>query len=531
MPMARRKKKQRKNPPKAKDARRKKPAGPGRGHGQPMTDPDVGKAMRAWERRDFDRAISLYERALKRDPGNPVLLVDVARALALRFRYVEAELLIERASRRYRDDARLQAMLGRSFEQMQQFDRAIACFRRALELEPDSLQRPAILLQLAGMHERLHDLEAAEEYLEEALQLDPNLEKAKLTLAIIERRTGRVDDAIARLNAMVDQGDAQPEVIAASLYQVAAIHDQRGQYGKSFASLTAAKQVLEKISAPYRYDADQIAKSAGRMIRAVTGDHFQRWKQDGNRLKSLPSGIAFLTSHPRSGTTLLEQALDSHPQLISADELQVFTELVFIPLGRLDDGHQSPPDVLDAAPLDMLTRLRSGYRNAVEGALREPIGKRLLLDKNPEFTMMLPTICRAFPEVRIVFALRDPRDVVVSCFAQWLPLNPVSVHYLTLDKTVKKYANTMNAWLKLRDLMPNPWIEVRYEDAVEDLSKVSRRVLEFLGLPWDDAVLDYRQRAQQKHVHSPTYEAVTKPRIQQLRRSVAELPGASGAAH
>ena len=60
-------------------------------------------------------------------------------------------------------------------------------------------------------------------------------------------------------------------------------------------------------------------------------------------------------------------------------------------------------------------------------------------------------------------------------------------------------------------MLQNPWIEVRYEDTVADMERQARTVLQFLGLPWDDAVLEYQRRAQRKHVHSPTYEAVTKP--------------------
>jgi len=101
--------------------------------------------------------------------------------------------------------------------------------------------------------------------------------------------------------------------------------------------------------------------------------------------------------------------------------------------------------------------------------------------------------------------------LVISCFMQQLPLNAVSVNYLTLEGTAKKYAATMHAWLKIRGMLRNAWIEIRYEDIVADLEGQARKVLKFLELPWDDRVLEYHRRAKRKHVHSPTYEAVTKP--------------------
>ena len=219
-----------------------------------------------------------------------------------------------------------------------------------------------------------------------------------------------------------------------------------------------------------------------------------------------------LTSHPRSGTTLLEQVLDSHPGAISADELQIMSDMVYVPLGQKAQFRAiRSPKCLDRTPLEDLNELRQAYWTSMEGALREPINGRLLIDKNPELTLLLPLVARVFPEMKVLFALRDPRDVVISCFTQQLPLNPVSVHYLTLEGTVKKYVKMMQAWLKLRGMLRNPWIEIRYEDMVADLEGQARKALEFLGLPWDERVLDYHRRAKQKHVHSPTYEAVTKP--------------------
>ena len=305
---------------------------------------------------------------------------------------------------------------------------------------------------------------------------------------------------------------ARSAYIADSWYQLAALYDKAGRYDEAFNALTRAKKIFSGAAAPYLDDAWNIARAAGITIATFTADIRERWAAAGRELTPLSGSLALLTSHPRSGTTLLEQVLDSHAGAISADELQVMSEMVYVPLGHKANTDDPVPVALDRTLARRPERSAAAFIGpSMEGALREPINGRLLVDKNPELTMLLPLVARVFPEMKVLFALRDPRDVVISCFMQQLPLNPVSVHYLTLEGTARKYAKMMQAWLKLRDILRNPWIEIRYEDMVADLRRPARRVLDFLGLPWDDRVFEYHRRAQTKHVHSPTYEAVTKP--------------------
>ena len=480
---------------------------------QPRHQPDVriDRAQDAWTARQFDEAIRLYESALARDPHNPVLLVDVARAYALRYRAADAEKLVELAERLYPDDAHLQLMLGRSYVMLQHYDRAIACFEQALQLAPESPERAQTLIELARMQERLHRLPEARRLVEEALTLAPQLESARCLLGVIDRRLGDAAAAEATWQAIIDARQAAPIVLSDCWYELAALRDKQGRFDAANDALCQAKAILSKAAERQRADAATIASVNGRAVAALSAPHAERWAEQGAKLAPIPGRLALLTSHPRSGTTLLEQILDSHAAVTSADELQVMAEMVYEPLGKFAQPGESVVATLDRVGPAQLDPLRKSYWASMESAVRRPLNDQLLLDKNPELTMLLPLVARAFPEMRIVFALRDPRDVVLSCFIQRLPLNAVSVHYLTLEATAEKYARTMRAWLKLREIIKNPWIEVRYEETVADLPGQARRVLEFLDLPWDDAVVDYRRTAEQKNVHSPTYEAVTKP--------------------
>ena len=103
------------------------------------------------------------------------------------------------------------------------------------------------------------------------------------------------------------------------------------------------------------------------------------------------------------------------------------------------------------------------------------------------------------------------RDVVISCFMQYLPLNANSVYFLSLERAAQRYASDLDLWLKLKQKIESPWLELRYEDTVRDLEREARRALEFLGLIWEPNVMTYRDRLKQKAVASPTYEAVSQP--------------------
>jgi len=153
---------------------------------------------------------------------------------------------------------------------------------------------------------------------------------------------------------------------------------------------------------------------------------------------------------------------------------------------------------------------RQRYLGYMAAALNQPIGDRVHLDKNPPFTLLIPAIMRLFPEMKLLIALRDPRDVALSCFMQSLPLNTNSVCYLTLERTAERYAVDMGVWRRLQEILPG-WLEVRYEDVVGNIEREAQRALDFLGLPWDPRVLEYRELLKTKAVASPTYEAVKKP--------------------
>jgi hypothetical protein len=210
--------------------------------------------------------------------------------------------------------------------------------------------------------------------------------------------------------------------------------------------------------------------------------------------------LAFLGGHPRSGTTLLEQILGAHPGVAALDEPPAFMKIVF--------------QLFTASPQISAPRLNVIRRRYLESVQREWGGSlkgKLLLDKNPSPTARLRIWLRVFPELRVLIALRDPRDVVISCFFQNIPLNPVNANFLTLERTARHYGNLMDVWLAARQWDGLAWMETRYEDVVASLEKEGRRVTEFLGLGWDEAQERFHEKSSKKRMYSPTYRDASQP--------------------
>jgi hypothetical protein len=136
-------------------------------------------------------------------------------------------------------------------------------------------------------------------------------------------------------------------------------------------------------------------------------------------------------------------------------------------------------------------------------------GERVL-DKHPMRTLDLGMVNLLFPRAKVVVMIRDPRDCCLSCFFQDLGITPVSVRFLTLETLGDIYGEIMGLWVGMRDRVTFPWLEMRYEDLVSDFEPRARELVEFLGEPWTDRVLEFHKKAARRTITTPSYQAVTQ---------------------
>ncbi|HEY8025590.1 MAG TPA: sulfotransferase, partial [Burkholderiaceae bacterium] len=220
----------------------------------------------------------------------------------------------------------------------------------------------------------------------------------------------------------------------------------------------------------------------------VMRDHVNKEYLDKAKLLGHSSGQPiFVLGMPRSGTTLVEQILASHPDVCAAGEMPFISEasegLELYPNWKL--GYP----IGQKMPLDATLEQRAEFYLKRVEELVSVTGRRYFTDKQPENYYNLGLIAAMFPNARIIHCRRDPVDTCISCYNTLFAVK----HYWSYDfgflgRTYRRYWDLMQHW---RNVLPGRFLEVRYEQVVGDIEQEARKLLEWCGLPWDDRVLRF----------------------------------------
>jgi tetratricopeptide (TPR) repeat protein len=456
----------------------------------------------------YAAAVAAYRQLLRGYPAVPELWFELGNAAAGELDLAQANQAYQRAQELAPRNARLLLLIGQQYQGLRQLDLARSCFERAVAVDPELMDAR---ISLAMWFEKERRLADAWNCVQECLAKSPGDDQARYLHAFLLHRMGRNAEAEAALRELVRHEVKYPYVRYASRYLLGAVLDQFGQFDEALRWLCEAKALVRQITdtALLEREYDRASQRRRELLSGITRDLLQKWRREPAGEPALER-IAFLGGHPRSGTTLLEQILDAHPEVLAFDEPAALSQEVAAGLVPHQGGG------LTLAALDGLSpsrrkHLRQRYRASL---LQEVTGKaeaQVLLDKNPSATALLPLWLRVFPEVKVIIALRDPRDVVISCFFQNLMLNATNVNFLSLERTAKHYADLMDVWLCFRELGGFDWLETRYEEVVENLESEGRRVTEFLGLAWHPRQARYYETSRRKFLYAPTYHDVTQP--------------------
>jgi tetratricopeptide (TPR) repeat protein len=454
-------------------------------------------------------ALAGYQALVRRYPGVAELWFELGNAASGELDFALANVAYKRVQSLAPNHASLLSMVGQQYQALRQLDDARDCYERAVMADPMSVEAR---INLAMWFEKERRLDEAWDCVEACLARHPRDDQARYFHAFLLHRKNRNSEAETALRDLIKAGMEYPYVKYASRHLLGVVLDQVGQYQEAMRWLLEAKSQVRAIidTATLERGYDESDRQRRELLAALTPKMIRRWRREPPASKERYQ-VAFLGGHPRSGTTLLEQILDAHPDVTAFDEPVAFSQEI---TSRLDLSHAQglrQTQVVDALPTARRAEMRQRYVKSLLRELPESPSSRILLDKNPSATMSLGIWLRIFPELKVIIALRDPRDVLVSCFFLQIMLNATNVNFLSLERTAKHYADLMDAWLRMRELGGFEWIESRYEDVVTDLSAEGRKVTEFLGLAWHPDQARYHETARRKFLFAPTYHDVTQP--------------------
>lgn len=350
----------------------------------------------------------------------------------------------------------------------------------------------------------------ARQLVERALKLLPLDPATNLVAAQLARRERRFQDAVDLLESVRSQR-LRPDTECDVELALGQLYDQLDDADRAFPLIVSAKAKKAKLSPFREAGRDRFLARVSRMSELAT----PALASCGMRDAAGPSDYSapvFLIGFPRSGTTLLEQILGSHPDIEAMEEKGAVAALVDAFLA--DAGDDAALEKLDE---ERLSRLRKTYFDEA-GRYVDTSSKALIFDKLPLNIIYVPLIWRVFPSAKFILAIRHPCDAALSCLMQNFAANDAMDSFLSLEDTVHTYAAVMGAWKRYADLLPLDCHRIRYEDLIADMEGEVRRLLTFLGVEWDDAVLDYRARASQRTaINTPSYHQVVQPIYQHAR--------------
>lgn len=399
------------------------------------------------------------------------------------------------------------------------------CFRKALQLRPDSIEAEAGLANMLRFQGKLEDSLAL---IREALKKRPDDHSALAGEADLLERMGRHDEAYDRVNDLLgkDPDNAMAADVLTRLcrrydccdeavrlaenmladdalndagrqtlhFSLGKLYDKLEEYDAAFAHYSRGNAMT---SAPFEVAA----------YEAVFSSIMQAYSREA--LHGMPTAShgdarpVFIIGMPRSGTSLTEQILASHPAVYGAGELNDINDIAAGLPGALGSTLPYPACIADLNEL-AVNELASRYLNRLDGFSRTATR---ITDKMPHNFMNLGLIALLFPQARIIHCRRDPRDTCLSIFFQsfgWL--HPYATDLSNLGSYYRLYERLMRHWESIIDL---PMLTVNYEDLVTDQERTSRELVNFIGLEWDDDCLQFHRA--ERTVATASYDQVRKP--------------------
>lgn len=513
----------------------------------------------ARDRGDREEAVRHYEKALRINPNSVETANNLISVLIELERIVEARKRSEGLLERFPRHAELHCSLGRLCTLENDLDKAEAAFRNAIALDDKKAESYVGLSQVlfeknhpklalveaeqalrldpknaAACHQaglvKAHfgDVQVASELYQRAIDLKPELTASRFALGQLAVEQGEFDIArqhfelvaqtsddklnawiaLARLDKITEDSpvlqalEAElpktdtmlPQKALALHYALGDCYESLRRHDEAFAQFSKGAAIKRSLVS---YDPAETDRLTDELIATFDATMIERLRA----CATLDETPIFVVGMPRSGTTLTESILNAHPQVIGAGELNDLPNL----FGRLEDGSSNLPRAVQAMSDATLTRRAEDY---VEALRQHAPDAPYVVDKMPANFQLIGLIHGLLPNAKIIHIARDPLDTCLSCYTRLFERSQLhSYDQVELGRYFNNYIRIMNHW---RDTLPeDAFHSIHYEALVDDIETVARGLIDYCGLDWDEACLDFHTA--KRRVRTASLQQVRQP--------------------
>ncbi len=436
-----------------------------------------------------EQALELISKAIESNPNQPSYYGNLALVAKRLGRAAEAIEAYERAISLKPDYAEAHYGLGNLLTEEDRLEEAVACFEEAVAIRPDdarSHHNLGSILSMLGKNDR-----AASCY-EKAIAIKPDYPEAHYNLALLSKCTDR--SPVDTMKGLLAKDKTVEGRILLNFGLSKALIDL-GEDLRAFQYLRDANRLKRKT---FQYDVAE-AESAFALIRGTFDrDLFESRQGDGCQDET----PLFIVGMPRSGSTLIEQILASHPDVHGAGELPVVGEILKsrVPAGRLDELAQTVSRLSSDELADMGREYLSKLRSLAPHA-------RFVTDKMPANFQHVGVIKLMLPNAKIIHSVRSPEDTCLSIFrTKFTEHQGFAYDLKELGQYYRSYNRMMDHW---RAVLPEAILEVHYENLTGNQESETRRMLELCGLEWDDRCLNFHKTV--REVRTASSAQVRRP--------------------
>lgn len=525
-------------------------------------------AKKLIKNKNFDKAEKLYKKILREFPNNFDANYFLASIKAQKNNYLDSKFYMEKALSVNPNLPELNNNLGLIYLNLNETEKSISFFKKAIELNRNyilaytnlgmayvSLKKvldakqsylkaieidPNNLLanyNLANLFKRLGDHENSETYYKKSIEINPNhlpsynnimdlydksnqnkkLDKLITTAEKIFKNHQVINSFKAKLLykkkqyeevvSLLENMNFLPEQIIqkqASYEVLAKSYDKIGNYEKAFKLFQMLNEIMDQRK-DQTVDKKIYLKTTKDRINFF--DNPKRLNWDLPKVPDDYQDPYFLIGFPRSGTTLLDTILRSHPSIEVLEEIPIINRFI----DELYIKKNFTFNDLEKIKPELIKEMREYYFNQIK-FYKKDSNKKITIDKMPLNIVHVGEIIRFFPNAKFILALRHPYDCVLSCFMQNFMLNHAMANFLDLNDSSKLYDLTMSLWKIYTKNFSINYQVIKYEDVISDFKKTIKDLLKFLNVSWSEDVSQFYKTAEKRGIIStPSYNQVNQP--------------------